>query len=172
MKRLSDKQKRRVMRKAKQLAAADLSRRVGKDPATREVHIKATAGKDAIFFATRTGYFSPRSGPVYTLADLDIADCLDTPGKMVEVCAKLGFTVLAQILRYRNPAPGQAALTEIAEAAAKFMKMDVEAVKAELAAEKAEEAKQEERRYQEQVGDIAPVDTTGTPGQPGEEVSL
>lgn len=139
MKRMSDKQKKAQLRKARRLAAADFARKTGKDPKTREVHIKAIAGKDAVFFQTRTGLFSPRSGPVYTLTDLDVADCLDNPAKMVEVGAKLGFIVLAQVMRYRQPAAGQKALTELADITARWMGMDVEALRKELAAERADE---------------------------------
>jgi hypothetical protein len=143
MKRITDKQKRRLMRKAKQLAAADIARRTGKDPTTREAHLKAIVGPSGIAFQARTGYFAPRSGPVYTMSDLDVAEALDQPGHMVQVCAKLGFTMLSQLLRYPNPAAGTQALTDLAERAAKLMKLDVEALRAELAAERAEEAKAE-----------------------------
>lgn len=140
MKRITDKQKRRLMRKAKQLAAADIARRAGKDPASREVHIKAIRGKDAILFQARTGYFSPRTGPVYTMSDLDIAEALDRPSHMVQACAKLGFVMLSQVLRYKQPAAGTQALTDLAEAAAKWLALDVEALRAELAAERAADA--------------------------------
>lgn len=140
MKRLSDKQKKRLMRKAKALMAAEMTRKVGKDPKTREVHVKALVGPDAILFQARTGYFSPRTGPTYSLSDLDIAEALDHPSHMVEVCAKLGFTMLSQILRYKTPAPGQQALKDLAQAAADLMKLDVEALRRELEAERADAA--------------------------------
>ena len=140
MKRLTDKQKRRLMRKAKQLAAADLARRVGRDPTIREAHLKVLVGPTQLLFQARTGCFSPRTGPTYSMSDLDVAEALDNPGHMVEVCAKLGFTMLSQVLRYTKPAPGQVALKELAERAAALMKLDVEALRKELEAERADEA--------------------------------
>lgn len=136
---MSDKQKRHLMRKAKQLAAAEVSRKAGKNPDTREVIIKAIAGRDAILFQARSGYFSPRTGPTYTLSDLDIVSAMEQPAHLVEVCAKLGFVVLAQAMRYKKPAAGTQALTELADIAAKWLKVDVEALKAELAKEREDE---------------------------------
>jgi hypothetical protein len=140
VKRMTDKQKKHLMRKARQLAAADISRRAGEDPTTREAVLKMVVGKDSLMFQPRTGYFAPRTGPMYSMSDLDVAEALDNPGHMVQVCAKLGFSMLAQVLRYTKPAPGQQALKDLAEVAAKMMKLDVEALRAELAAERAEAA--------------------------------
>lgn len=137
---MTDKQKKHLMRKARRLAAADIARRVGKDPTTREAVLKLIVGKDALLFQPRTGYFSPRTGPTYSMSDLDVAEALDNPGHMVQVCAKLGFSMLSQVLRYTKPAPGQQALKDLAEAAAKLMKLDVEALRAELEAERAQAA--------------------------------
>lgn len=149
MKRMTDKQKKHLMRKARQLAAADIARRAGKDPATREAILKMTVGKQALLFQPRVGYFSPRTGPMYTMSDLDVAEALDNPNHMVTVCAKLGFSMLSQVLRYKTPAPGQQALKDLAELAAKLMKLDVEALRKELEAERAEQAFEEAKQSAE-----------------------
>ncbi len=140
VKKLTVKQKRSVIRKAKRLASEEALRRGAKDPATREVIIKATRLPAAIHFQARRGYFSPRSGPVYTLSDLDLAEAMEKPGHLVEACAKLGFTVMSQLLGYTKPVPGTQALTELTEAAGKWLKLDFEALRAELEAERADNA--------------------------------
>lgn len=162
MKRMTDKQKKHLMRKARQLAAADIARKAGKDPVSREVHVKAIRGKDAIMFQARRGYFSPRTGPVYSLSDLDIAEALDNPGHLVSACAKLGFVMLAQVLRIANPAQGSQALVDMADAAAKWLGIDVEALKAELAAERAEQAADEAAKVaaaEPTAADLVPTET-------------
>lgn len=158
MKRLSDKQKRRLIRKAKALAAAELSRKAGKDPTTREAILKAIVGKDQILFQARTGYFSPRTGPTYAMSDLDVAEALDKPAHMVEVCARLGFQMLSQLLRYKTPAPGQQALVDLAQRAADLLKLDVEALRKELEAERAQEAADAAPVGGEPIGDPANED--------------
>lgn len=152
MKRLTDKQKRAAIRKAKRLAAADLSRRTGKNPDTREVIVKLIRGKDEMAFQTRTGYLSPRTGPVYTVSDLDIAEAIDNPGHLVQVCAKLGFVVLAHALRYRSPKPGVEALTDMATKAAEFMKLDLDALRKAIELDRQE---QEEAQAKAQAAEAA-----------------
>lgn len=138
VKTMTVKQKKSVIRKAKRLAAEEARRRQAKDPTTREVILRATRLPDAISFQARRGYFSPRSGPVYVLSDLDLAEAMERPAHMVEACAKLGFTVLSQLLNYTKPAPGTRALTDLIEAAGKWLKLDFEALRKELEAERAE----------------------------------
>lgn len=146
------------MRKAKQLAAADIARRTGADPKTREAHLKVLVGPSALLFQARTGYFSPRTGPTYSMSDLDVAEALDNPGHMVEVCAKLGFTMLSQVLRYTKPAPGQVALKELAERAAAVMGLDAEALRKELEAERAERADDAAPPAEVTQADLAPTE--------------
>ena len=140
LKRITDKQKRRLIRKARALASADISRRVGKDPTSREVILKVIKGKGEMAIQARTGYLSPRNGPLYSISDLDVAESLDNPSHVVQIAAKIGFIALTQSMRLKNLPQGAAALTAWAEAAAKWLDLDVDALKAELADERAQAA--------------------------------
>jgi hypothetical protein len=139
--KVPNKMKRDQKRKARRLAAAEAQKRVA-TTAIRECHVQATRQGDMIYFQTRTGYFSPRVGPVFSLHELEIADALDNPNALVECCMKAGIAVLAGCLR--TPVmgkPGKEALTALADAAAKWLKIDVEALKKEIAEERNAQAK-------------------------------
>lgn len=142
MTKVPNKTKRAQKRKARRLAAAEAQRKLAREPAQRECHVTATRQGDMILFQTRTGYFSPRTGPVFAIYDIEIADACDNPNALVELCMKAGLSTLSALLR--TPVlgvPGQEALKRLAEAAAKWMKLDLDELRKVLEAERAAEAR-------------------------------
>jgi hypothetical protein len=139
-------------RKARRLAAAESQRKLAREPAQRECHITATRTGDVIAFQTRTGYFAPRTGPAFMVHELEIADACDNPQALVETIMKAGISVLAGTLR--TPVSGKKgteAIKALAEAAAAWMKLDLEALRKEIA---------EERAAQAQANDTTPAEVT------------
>jgi hypothetical protein len=138
---MTGKQKRTTLAKAKRIAAGEASRKLAKEPTSRESHIKARKAGDMILFETRTGYFSPRSGPMFGVHELEVVEAHDTPTALVEVCMKAGVAVLGSLFRVNvQNMKGEEAMKALAAAAAQWMKLDVEALRKELEEERADQA--------------------------------
>lgn len=150
------KQKRTQARKARQLAAGEANRKVLREPTQRECHITATRYTDHILFQSRVGYFAPRTGAVFALYDLEIVDALENPGALIEAIMKAGLAALSSLLRV--PAiglPGKEVMTKLAQAAADWLKLDVEVLKAAIEAER--KGDKEEDKIAEAIQNDGPV---------------
>lgn len=124
------------MRKARRLAYEAETHRLKKVAPTREVHVRAARiGDYGMAVTTRTGLYSGQQGPTISVSDLELAEALDDPRAFGLVAAKVGLLVMSALMRTNAHAPD--VLHTTAEAAAKWIGINIEELRAQLAEEKA-----------------------------------
>lgn len=140
MSKVPNKMKRTQRAKARRLAAEEARAKVAKIPSSREVVVKAQNLGDTLLCTVRAGYFSPVLMSSWSIDELAVADAHDNPTALVETIMKAGLAVMGGLFRTKVLGlTGEQALKALAENAGKWMKLDIEALRKEIAEERAAE---------------------------------